>query len=133
MLQDNHPLAFQFILKIDAATCLLMGMLLMLAPGLIAGMTAISEPFLFWAGVILLPVAGFMASLSLAKHVPVWATLVVVGGNLFWAIASFLLPALGVVTPNGLGWSFLSTQAAVVAVFAWLEWASFPRTTALNQ
>ena len=133
MTSEKHRPALQTVLKLDAATCLLMGVLLILASGPIAGLTAIPAPVLFWAGIILLPVGGFMASVSLAAYVPHWATLIVVAGNVLWALASLLLPAAAIITPNGLGWAFLSAQAAVVAVFAWLEWESARQSTALSR
>lgn len=128
---ENHRPALQTVLKLDAATCLLMAALLVLASRPVAGMTAIPAPLLFWAGMILLPVAGFMAILSQAATVPAWAARLVIGGNIAWVLASLLLPAFGAFSPNGLGWVLVVTQAAVVAVFAWLERIAARRPAAM--
>jgi hypothetical protein len=49
-----------------------------------------------------------------------------VAGNVLWVAASVLLPAAGLVAPNGLGWALLLGQAGVVAALAWLEAGSRP-------
>ncbi|WP_264210698.1 hypothetical protein [Leisingera thetidis] len=96
----------------------------MLIPGSgpVAQLTQISAPLLFWAGLLLIPVAGFMAACARADHVPVWAAKVVVAGNALWVLASLALPLAGLIAPNGLGWSFVLIQAAAVALLAGLEW-----------
>lgn len=109
------------LLAIDAMTCAAMGTLLTVAAGPVAALTALPTPFLFWAGAVLLPIAAFMALSARLRPVPAAAAALVVLGNIGWAIASLLLPALGFVTPNALGWIFLAAQAAVVAVLATLE------------
>lgn len=128
---EKHRPALQTVLKFDAATCILMAALLILASRLVAGMTAIPAPLLFWAGMILLPVSGVMAILSLSTNVPAWAVRLVVGGNIAWVLASLLLPVFGAFSPNGLGWVFVLVQAAVVAAFAWLEWITARHPAAL--
>lgn len=130
MHSHNHSVSLQTILRLDAMTCLLMAALLIYASGPIAGLTEISGSVLFWAGVLLLPVAGFMWVLSQASDVPAWGSFLVVGGNLLWVLATLLLPASGMISPNASGWAFLIVQAAVVAVFAWLEWTSVQRQAA---
>ncbi len=117
----NKMLSLNALLAIDATTCGAMGALLMAAAGPIGALTALPAPFLFWAGAILLPIAAFMALSARAHPVPRGAAGLVVLGNIGWVIASLLLPALGWVAPNILGWIFLSAQAAVVAVLATLE------------
>jgi hypothetical protein len=109
------------LLAIDAITCAAMGALLMVAAGPVAALTALPAPFLFWAGAVLLPIAAFMALSARLRPIPAAAAALVVLGNIGWVIASLLLPALGFVTPNALGWIFLAAQAAVVAVLATLE------------
>jgi hypothetical protein len=109
------------LLAIDAITCAAMGALLMVAAGPVAALTALPASFLFWAGAVLLPIAAFMALSARLRPVPAAAAGLVVLGNIGWVIASLLLPALGFVTPNALGWIFLAAQAAVVAVLATLE------------
>jgi hypothetical protein len=101
-----------------------MGLLLVFASGLVGRLTLIPAPLLFWSGVLLLPIAGFMAVTALTLAAPVWAVPVIVTGNALWVIVSLGLPLSGLIVPNALGWAFLLGQAAVVALFAWLEWSA---------
>ena len=109
------------LLKLDAATCALMGVLLLVAAGWLAGWTGLDSFVLTVAGGLLLPVAAFMAWTAGRAAVPGWALAAIVLGNLGWVAASLLLPAAGLLRPNGLGWAFLLGQAAVVLVLAALE------------
>jgi len=123
-------LPLQTLLSVDAITCAAMGVLLILAAGLIQDLTGINEPVLFWAGAVLLPVAAFMAVCARLAPVPGWAVSIVVFGNYGWVLASIALPVLGLINPNPLGWLFLIAQAAVVALLAWLEGSASRRDTA---
>jgi len=130
MITFRSPLSLNGLLGIDAVTCLGMGVLLVAASGPIAALTGISAPLLFWAGLLLLPTAAFMALFARVRQVPAWAAFVVIGGNLLWALASIALPLAGLVVPNALGWSFLIAQAAVVVVLTVLEWQAAQSRTA---
>lgn len=116
--QSNTPLKTTLLL--DAATCLLMGVLLAVVPGFVSGITALPQPLLFYAGALLIPIGLFMAATAfwwLGSTAAVWLIIV---GNVGWVIASLAL--LAIVTPNGLGVAFILAQALVVAVFAWIEY-----------
>lgn len=112
------------ILKLDAATCTAMGLLLLLVGGSLAAATGLPEPLLLWAGAALIPIAAFMLLCSKLTPVPGWAVGIIVLGNLLWAVVSFLLPASGLISPNLYGWGFLVAQALVVALFALGEFDS---------
>lgn len=124
MGHSSLPLSLASVLKLDAATCAVMGALLMLADDPVSQFTRIPEPLLYWAGMALFPVAAFIAIWAFAQSVPGWALFAVVAGNILWVVASLALPLFGFVGPNGFGWMFLVGQAAVVAGFAWLESAA---------
>lgn len=124
--------SIQSILILDAVTCAAMAALLLLAPGLVAGLTQIAPSVLFWAGLILVPVAAFMAIIARSLTPPAWAVQVIVAGNVLWVLASVLLPISNWMTPNALGWTFLLVQAGIVIVFAWLEWAAARPIMATN-
>lgn len=116
--QSNAPL--KTILLLDAATCLLMGLLLATASGFVCSITALPQPLLFCAGLLLLPIGLFMAATAiwwLGSAAAVWLIIV---GNVGWVIAS--LGLLMNVTANGLGVVFVLAQALVVAVLAWVEY-----------
>lgn len=127
MLHQSQIPALQTILKFDSATCALMGALLVSASGLVAGVTAIPANLLFWAGLLLLPVAAFMAVLAGTVLVPSLGTYLVIGGNLLWIVASLALPVAGVISPNVFGWILVLGQAVVVAGFVWAEWTAAQR------
>lgn len=121
MNSSNFPLSLSTTLKLDAATCAAMGGLLVMATDPVAQLTQIPAALLHWAGMILFPVAAFMAVWAFSSHVPRWALFVIVTGNIGWVAASLALPIFGFIAPNGLGWAFLAGQSAAVAAFAWLE------------
>lgn len=131
MTNHGRRLSLQTILAFDAATCAAMGMLLVFASGPIAAMTAIHGSLLYFAGLLLLPIAVFMAVSTRSATVPAWAVQVIVAGNVFWVLGSVILPFTGLIAPNGLGWLFLLIQAAVVALFAGLEWAARQHSAAV--
>ena len=131
MTKLGRRFSLQTILALDAATCAAMGMLLVVASGPIAGLTAIPGLLLFLAGLLLLPIAVFMAVFARAATVPAWAVQVIVAGNVLWVLGSVILPITELITPNGLGWLFLLMQAAVVALLAGLEWAGRPHSAAV--
>jgi hypothetical protein len=123
-------ISLQSILALDAATCAIMGFLLAFMSGLISSLTLVPAPLLFWAGLLLFPIAGFMAFFSRTSTVPHWAIQMIVLGNVLWVLGSVALPVLGLVSPNSFGWVFILAQAAVVAIFAGLERSTPPRRSA---
>jgi hypothetical protein len=120
---NQHGLAR--ILILDAATCAAMGLLLLLLAAPVAELTAIPATLLFWAGAVLIPVAGYMALVArLGAGNPLAVGLVIVG-NLGWVVASLALFAL--IAPNGVGAALIAGQALVVALLAWLEFREWHR------
>lgn len=116
--QSNASL--KTILLLDAATCLLMGVLLTAASGFVAGLTALPQTLLFYAGALLIPIGLFMAATALWWLSSAGAVWLIIAGNAGWVVASLIL--LAVVTANGLGIAFVLAQALVVAVLAWIEY-----------
>jgi hypothetical protein len=118
------------ILRVDALTCTAMGLLLALAAPSIGALTDIPSPLLSRAGMLLLPIAAFMFVTVRMVPVPTWAVRVIVLGNALWVLVSLALPLSGVISPNLLGWFFLTAQAMVVAILAGLELGAKPRAAA---
>ncbi len=116
--RSNAPL--KTILLLDAATCLLMGVLLAAAPGLVSSITALPETLLFYAGALLIPIGLFMAAIALWWLGSAGAVWLIIVGNIGWVIASLTL--LAIVAPNKPGVAFVLAQALVVAVLAWFEY-----------
>lgn len=115
-------LTLRQVLLADALTCAIMGAVLIFAARPLAEAFALPAPLLFYAGILLLPIAAFMALVGLRVPPPRWGVILVIAGNLAWVLASLALPLLGRVAPNGLGLAFILVQAAIVAVLALLEY-----------
>lgn len=107
------------ILTMDAATCAAMGALLVLAAGPICEITAIPTGLLFYAGVILIPIAIYMALVARAGTGSPLAVWLVILGNIGWVLASLAL--FGLIAPNAIGVAFILMQALVVGLLTWLE------------
>lgn len=107
------------ILAVDAATCAIMGLLLVIAASGLSELLGPPEILLTYAGIILLPIALFMALLarrSTPSPAGVW---LVVVGNLAWVVGS--VAVLAAFEPNGIGIGFVLLQAAVVTILAFAE------------
>jgi hypothetical protein len=72
-------------------------------------------------GVLLIPFAGFLVWLAPRASDLRGIVRSVVVGNVLWVVASVLLLVSGRVAPTTFGTVFVVLQAAVVAVFAYLE------------
>ncbi|WP_428696877.1 hypothetical protein [Stappia sp.] len=118
-------LSLRNLLVVDALTCAVMGALLLVADGLLAGPLGLPADLLFYAGLLLLPVSAFMVLVALPARTPGSGTLIVIAGNWLWVAASIALPVLGLVAPTALGLAFLVIQAVAVAMLAILEQKAF--------
>lgn len=128
MLTNSNPLSLRKLLLLDAATCIAMGLLLMVASAFIASVTAIPATLLVYAGVALVPIAAFMVAVALRpfNSIAVWAVII---GNLMWVAASLWLLLGGLILPNTLGNIFISAQAIAVAALAILEYVALRHAT----
>lgn len=116
------------ILALDALTCALMGVLLVLLAPMLAGLLGLPHDLLLYAGWLLFPIAAFMGVLAWQVAPPAAGVWLVVIGNVAWIVASLVvLVAAG---PNFLGSVFLIVQAAVVAVLSLAEFAARSRQMA---
>lgn len=106
------------VLAFDAATSVLMGLLLTMWPMPLSALLGLPAALLLGAGLLLFPCAALMLLASARPH-PLLVGLVVFG-NVAWAVASVLVVAL--MGPVVLGAVFVLGQAVVVAVLAWVEW-----------
>jgi len=110
-------LSLRWVLGLDAATCLVMGVLLAAGAAPLAGLLGLPQALLFWAGVALLPCAALMAATA-ARPLPALVWLVVLG-NAAWVIGS--LGVLLTLQPNAPGIVFVLVQAVVVVSLLVLE------------
>jgi hypothetical protein len=105
----------------DAATCAVMGLLMTLLSTRLSDLLSLPAPLLFYAGLSLFPVAGFLLYVATRRKTAtplVWA---IVFGNALWTLDSILILLMGWVAPNISGLYFVVLQAAGVAVFVCLE------------
>jgi len=116
-----RTLTLRNVLLLDAATCLLTGVLLVLSARLLAELTAIPSALLFYAGAILIPIAVFMAVTATRAALLPLAVWVIVAGNALWVVASIGLMIGPWIAPNVWGYAFIAAQAVAVAVLTMLE------------
>jgi hypothetical protein len=117
-IQTNNS-ALQNVLLLDAATCVAAGALMTFGSNFVAGLTAIPVPLLYWAGLILFPIAALMAYVGLQATPPRALVWLIVLGNIGWVAAS--LGVFAFIAPNALGYVFIAAQATAVALLALLE------------
>lgn len=109
------------ILLLDAITCALMGVLLLVLTPLLAAPLGLPPSLLRWAGLLLLPCAALMLiAMRQQPHALALAWLVVLG-NIGWVAASAVVVFV-VADITLLGRAFVLAQAVVVLVLAWFEW-----------
>lgn len=121
-MNTNHPiLSLRNLLRLDAMTCAVFGVVLVAGAGWLEQLTHIPSALLFYAGIVLFPVAAFMALTAGRAAIPTPAAGLVVLGNALWVVGSFLLLLTGWIDPNAIGAGFIVLQAVVVAVLAALE------------
>lgn len=106
------------VLAFDAATCIIMGLLLSLMPVPLSAWLGLPAALLLAAGLLLFPSAALMLLASARPHLVLVG--LVVFGNVAWVVASGLV--LVMMGPTVLGAVFVIGQAVVVAVLAWVEW-----------
>jgi hypothetical protein len=119
-------LSLPSVLRLDAATCAAMGALLLVASEPVGTLTRLPPALLFGAGVLLVPVAAFIAVVAARPHRALVGA--VIAGNLAWVAASFVLLLGGFVAPNAVGVAFVLAQALAVLALSAFEHAA-PQAT----
>lgn len=114
------------VLQFDALTCLVMGLLLVLAKAALAPLLGLSPALLLVAGLLLFPCAALMWLTGRSAKPATLLVWVVVLGNVAWVLAS-LLVAFVWFTPTTLGQIFLVVQALAVLGLAELEYVGLRR------
>ena len=112
----------------DAAVSGATGLMLTLGAGPLAGLLALPEGLLRYAGLVLLPFAALVAYLGTRERLPRAAAWTVVVVNALWAAESLAMPLGGWVAPNALGYAFVVTQALAVAALAGAQYAGLRRS-----
>ena len=117
----NHPKFLRTVLLVDAATCVVTGLLMTLATGFLADLTQLPPELLRSAGLSLFPIAAFIAFVATRPVLPRTGVWLVIIGNAIWVGASLGVLIGGTISPNAFGYAFVAGQAVAVAVLAELE------------
>ena len=118
------------VLLIDAATCVLAGLVMAAGAKFVNGLTAIPTGLLLPAGSILLPIAAFMAFVATRARLSRPAVWLIVAGNAAWVAASLYLMLGNAIAPNWWGQLFIGAQALAVALLTVLEYRGVARQPA---
>lgn len=126
----NSPAFLRRVLALDSASCAALGLLLCLDAAPLSGLFGLGERLLIGAGLLLLPLAAFIAWLASRPSPPTPLVWVVILGNLAWAAESFLLISTEAGRITALGTAFVAAQAVAVLGITALEYAGLRRIRA---
>ena len=126
----NSPAFLRRVLALDSASCALIGLLLCLGATPLSGLFGLGERLLFGAGLLLLPLAAFIAWLASRPAPPSPLVWLVIAGNVAWAAESFLLIETEAARITALGTAFVAAQAVAVLGITALEYAGLRRMRA---
>jgi hypothetical protein len=121
------PLLRQALLS-DAVTSAACALLMLLGAGYLETLLGLPAILLRGAGIVLLPFAAWVWILGLRDELNRSAVWTVVAVNAAWAADSLLLLASGLVGPTAAGYAFVIGQAAVVALYAELQFIGLRRS-----
>lgn len=110
------------VLLVDAATCVVAGLVMAVGAKFVNGLTAIPTGLLLPAGLILFPIAAFMVFVATRARLSRAAVWLVVIGNAGWVAASLYLMLGNAIAPDGLGQLFIGAQALAVVLLTLLEY-----------
>jgi hypothetical protein len=123
-----HPSPFlRKSLLLDAAASGVTAGLLIAGAGLLDGLLGLPVALMREAGLILVPFVAFVGWVGTREEVARSAVWTIVAANALWVAASVGLLVGGWVAPTALGYAFVIAQAAVVALFAELQYAGLKR------
>ena len=113
-------------LQLDAVASGAMGLLLLLAGGVLAAPFQLQEPLLRGAGLALLPFAVAVGQIGTRSTISRRAAKAIVAVNLAWVVGSAAV-VMGT-APSPLGMGFVVMQALTVLGFAQAQWVGLRRT-----
>lgn len=123
----NSPAFLRRVLALDSASCAMIGLLLCLGAEPLSGLFGLGERLLFGAGLLLLPLAAFIAWLASRPVPPSALVWLVIAGNVAWTAESFLLISTEGARITALGTAFVAAQAVAVLGLALLEYVGLRR------
>ncbi|TDC48261.1 hypothetical protein E1212_21850 [Jiangella ureilytica] len=113
----------RWTLELDGIASVVTGLVYVLAAGWLGDRLGLSTALLSSAGAVMLVGGAVVFAVSTRREAPVlWVGAIIVL-NTVWAVDSVVVAATGWFHPTTAGTTWILLQAAVVAVFAALEWA----------
>jgi hypothetical protein len=122
----------RFALLGDAAASGATGLLMAVVSGPLSGLLGLPPGLLFWAGLALLPWAGFVGVVGSRPLVQSAAVRAIIAVNALWFVDSIALLLGGWVQPTALGVAFVTGQALVVLAFAHAQFVGLRRAARLR-
>jgi hypothetical protein len=123
-----HPSPFlRKSLMLDAVATGATALMLIAGASLLDGLLGLPVALMREAGLILVPFVAFVAWVGTREDVARGAVWTIIAANALWVAASIGLLVSGWVAPTALGYAFVIAQAAVVALFAELQYAGLKR------
>ena len=126
----NSSAFLRRVLALDSASCAMIGLLLCLGAAPLSGLFGLGERLLLGAGLLLLPLAAFIAWLASRPAPPSPLVWLVIVGNVAWTAESFLLISTQGDRITALGTAFVAGQALAVLGLALLEYVGLRRMRA---
>jgi hypothetical protein len=115
------------ILTADAIISGTSGVIMLAGSGFLEELLGVPATLLRYAGASLLPFAVLVTWLARRDDVSIAGVWAVIAANALWALDSVVLLLTGWVAPTALGYAFIVFQAAVVALFAELQYVGIRR------
>lgn len=119
------------VLALDAVATGATALLMIAGGSLVASLTGLPQPLLFWAGLALVPFVALIAHYARRPRMPRIVMIDVIAINALWVAGSIAILVSGAVQPNLPGYAFVAAQAAVVALFAVLQYRALRGAGAL--
>jgi len=131
-MNTRQNMFLRYALLADAIASGATGLLMIAAAGLLEGLLGLPAALTREAGLLLVPYVAFVAWVGTREAISRPAVQVVIVLNVFWVLASIGLLVTDYVAPTALGYAFVIAQAAVVALFAELQFIGLRRPEAVT-
>jgi hypothetical protein len=123
----NRNTFLRYALLADAVASGATGLLLIAGADLLTGLLGLPVALMREAGLLLVPYVALVAFVGTREAISRPAVQAIIALNLLWVVGSMGLLMGGWVAPTALGTAFVIAQAAVVAVFAELQFIGLRR------
>ena len=128
MTRVNVSPLLRFALRLDAIASLSVGALSVALARPLDGVVGAPPAWVLGAGLFMLGYGAVVGWLGTRPALPRWAVWTIVIGNALWALDSAVLAFSGWIAPGTLGLVLILAQAAVVALFAELQYLGLRRS-----